>query len=144
MDGREFVITFENSTYNIVSEMKDVVEEKIIDKVRLNASMIAEGGGGPRPTYAEVDSDVSEETMDAQGSWLRRCRLDGALNSVPIGFYAKAWDMLQKCNTLIINEEKGLETSLTQAVSVDNCLNLSLIDFIFGVRISFHVRKKRY
>uniref|UniRef100_A0A671VI85 Phosphorylase b kinase regulatory subunit n=1 Tax=Sparus aurata TaxID=8175 RepID=A0A671VI85_SPAAU len=31
-----------------------------------------------------------------QGQWLRRRRLDGALNRVPVGFYQKVWKILQK------------------------------------------------
>lgn len=30
------------------------------------------------------------------GQWLRRRRLDGALNRVPVGFYQKVWKILQK------------------------------------------------
>uniref|UniRef100_A0A8C1A0G1 Phosphorylase b kinase regulatory subunit n=1 Tax=Castor canadensis TaxID=51338 RepID=A0A8C1A0G1_CASCN len=32
-----------------------------------------------------------------QGQWLRRRRLDGAINRVPVGFYQKVWKILQKC-----------------------------------------------
>lgn len=30
------------------------------------------------------------------GQWLRRRRLDGALNRVPVGFYQNVWKILQK------------------------------------------------
>lgn len=33
------------------------------------------------------------------GQWLRRRRLDGALNRVPVGFYQKVWRILQKVFT---------------------------------------------
>uniref|UniRef100_A0A8C2F7J2 Phosphorylase b kinase regulatory subunit n=1 Tax=Cyprinus carpio TaxID=7962 RepID=A0A8C2F7J2_CYPCA len=37
------------------------------------------------------------------GQWLRRRRLDGALNRVPFGFYQNVWKILQKvCGTLYI------------------------------------------
>uniref|UniRef100_A0A8C7KRC2 Phosphorylase b kinase regulatory subunit n=1 Tax=Oncorhynchus kisutch TaxID=8019 RepID=A0A8C7KRC2_ONCKI len=36
------------------------------------------------------------------GQWLRRRRLDGALNRVPVGFYQKVWSILQKCDGLSI------------------------------------------
>uniref|UniRef100_A0A674C494 Phosphorylase b kinase regulatory subunit n=1 Tax=Salmo trutta TaxID=8032 RepID=A0A674C494_SALTR len=36
------------------------------------------------------------------GQWLRRRRLDGALNRVPVGFYQKVWSILQKCHGLSI------------------------------------------
>uniref|UniRef100_A0A8C0XY06 Phosphorylase b kinase regulatory subunit n=1 Tax=Castor canadensis TaxID=51338 RepID=A0A8C0XY06_CASCN len=34
---------------------------------------------------------------EQQGQWLRRRRLDGAINRVPVGFYQKVWKILQKC-----------------------------------------------
>ncbi|XP_061431766.1 LOW QUALITY PROTEIN: phosphorylase b kinase regulatory subunit alpha, liver isoform-like [Lethenteron reissneri] len=40
---------------------------------------------------------------DRQGQWLRRRRLDGALNRVPIGFYQKVWKVLEKCHGLSID-----------------------------------------
>uniref|UniRef100_A0A8C9X9C5 Phosphorylase b kinase regulatory subunit n=1 Tax=Sander lucioperca TaxID=283035 RepID=A0A8C9X9C5_SANLU len=42
-------------------------------------------------------------TKDSRhGQWLRRRRLDGALNRVPVGFYQKVWKILQKCHGLSI------------------------------------------
>ncbi|XP_058480915.1 phosphorylase b kinase regulatory subunit alpha, skeletal muscle isoform isoform X2 [Solea solea] len=43
---------------------------------------------------------VSKDTK--QGQWVRRRRLDGALNRVPVGFYQKVWKILQKCHGLSI------------------------------------------
>lgn len=40
---------------------------------------------------------------DRQGQWLRRRRLDGAINRVPMGFYQKVWKILQKCHGLSID-----------------------------------------
>ncbi|KAG9349517.1 hypothetical protein JZ751_027962 [Albula glossodonta] len=39
---------------------------------------------------------------ERQGQWLRRRRLDGAINRVPMGFYQKVWKILQKCHGLSI------------------------------------------
>uniref|UniRef100_A0A8C0XSH5 Phosphorylase b kinase regulatory subunit n=1 Tax=Castor canadensis TaxID=51338 RepID=A0A8C0XSH5_CASCN len=36
---------------------------------------------------------------EQQGQWLRRRRLDGAINRVPVGFYQKVWKILQKVPT---------------------------------------------
>ena len=33
---------------------------------------------------------------ERQGQWLRRRRLDGALNRVPIGFYTRVWSVLER------------------------------------------------
>ncbi|XP_061743383.1 phosphorylase b kinase regulatory subunit alpha, liver isoform-like [Nerophis ophidion] len=38
-----------------------------------------------------------------QGQWLRRRRLDGAINRVPAGFYQKVWRILLKCHGLSID-----------------------------------------
>ncbi|KAM4701618.1 phosphorylase b kinase regulatory subunit alpha, liver isoform [Discoglossus pictus] len=40
---------------------------------------------------------------DHQGQWLRRRRLDGAINRVPMGFYQKVWNILQKCHGMSID-----------------------------------------
>lgn len=39
-----------------------------------------------------------DEMEDRQGQWLRRRRLDGALNRVPVGFYTQVWKVLEKVN----------------------------------------------
>ncbi|KAF5890190.1 phosphorylase b kinase regulatory subunit alpha, skeletal muscle isoform-like, partial [Clarias magur] len=66
-----------------------------------------------------------------QGQWLRRRRLDGALNRVPVGFYQKVWKILQKCHGLSI-EGSILSSSTTKemtpgeikfAVHVETVLN---------------------
>uniref|UniRef100_A0AAR2LQI9 Phosphorylase b kinase regulatory subunit n=1 Tax=Pygocentrus nattereri TaxID=42514 RepID=A0AAR2LQI9_PYGNA len=66
-----------------------------------------------------------------QGQWLRRRRLDGALNKVPVGFYQKVWKLLQKCHGLSI-EGCVLPSSTTKemtpgeikfAVHVETVLN---------------------
>lgn len=43
---------------------------------------------------AEVNNEVLEG--DRQGQWLRRRRLDGALNRVPREFYKHVWIILEK------------------------------------------------
>lgn len=48
-----------------------------------------------------VDSDVGNEERiteidDRQGQWLRRRRLDGALNRVPRDFYSRVWTVLER------------------------------------------------
>ena len=39
---------------------------------------------------------------DRHGQWLRRRRLDGALNRVPSGFYTKIWSVLEKVMSYIL------------------------------------------
>ncbi|XP_052026561.1 phosphorylase b kinase regulatory subunit alpha, liver isoform isoform X2 [Apodemus sylvaticus] len=68
---------------------------------------------------------------EQQGQWLRRRRLDGAINRVPVGFYQKVWKILQKCHGLSI-DGYVLPSSATQemtpceikfAVHVESVLN---------------------
>ncbi|XP_031746093.1 phosphorylase b kinase regulatory subunit alpha, skeletal muscle isoform isoform X2 [Xenopus tropicalis] len=91
-------------------------EIKLLDKRRL--SLAAEGqdmdlssGMSLKPGDSlSVSGDLSTSTISdsdsandsRQGQWLRRRRLDGALNRVPIGFYQKVWLILQKCHGLSV------------------------------------------
>ncbi|XP_034342148.1 phosphorylase b kinase regulatory subunit alpha, liver isoform isoform X1 [Arvicanthis niloticus] len=68
---------------------------------------------------------------EQQGQWLRRRRLDGAINRVPVGFYQRVWKILQKCHGLSI-DGYVLPSSTTQemtpceikfAVHVESVLN---------------------
>ncbi|XP_053720532.1 phosphorylase b kinase regulatory subunit alpha, liver isoform isoform X1 [Synchiropus splendidus] len=52
---------------------------------------------GPGP------SDGQLHWEETQGQWLRRRRLDGAINRVPVGFYQRVWKILQKCHGLSID-----------------------------------------
>lgn len=47
--------------------------------------------------FAPVEQDVPETQIDdRQGQWLRRRRLDGALNRVPRDFYSRVWTVLER------------------------------------------------
>uniref|UniRef100_A0A8C6UC13 Phosphorylase b kinase regulatory subunit n=1 Tax=Neogobius melanostomus TaxID=47308 RepID=A0A8C6UC13_9GOBI len=65
---------------------------------------------GSRPLSVGILSPVSSCPGDGQliwedrqGQWLRRRRLDGAINRVPTGFYQRVWKILQKCHGLSID-----------------------------------------
>ncbi|KAK9886885.1 hypothetical protein WA026_019143 [Henosepilachna vigintioctopunctata] len=62
------------------------------------------------------DSVYDEVEQDRQGQWLRRRRLDGALNRVPRDFYPKVWSVLERCRGLDI-AGKVLPQSLTQEMT---------------------------
>ena len=47
----------------------------------------------------DVPESVPVARDTRHGQWLRRRRLDGALNRVPVGFYKKVWKILQKVDT---------------------------------------------
>ncbi|CAM4528128.1 unnamed protein product [Leuciscus chuanchicus] len=92
-----------------------------------------EPGRSRMPSIDGFDSSVSVGASrdSRQGQWLRRRRLDGALNRVPVGFYQKVWKILQKCHGLSI-EGFVLPSSTTRemtpgeikfAVHVERVLN---------------------
>ncbi|XP_018430338.1 PREDICTED: phosphorylase b kinase regulatory subunit alpha, skeletal muscle isoform-like, partial [Nanorana parkeri] len=54
----------------------------------------------PGDVFTSSDDDSAYDSR--QGQWLRRRRLDGALNRVPVGFYQKVWSILQKCHGLSV------------------------------------------
>uniref|UniRef100_A0A8C5D0B9 Phosphorylase b kinase regulatory subunit n=1 Tax=Gadus morhua TaxID=8049 RepID=A0A8C5D0B9_GADMO len=56
------------------------------------------GCGCRRPSadMPDVPESVPVARDTRHGQWLRRRRLDGALNRVPVGFYKKVWKILQK------------------------------------------------
>ena len=45
---------------------------------------------------------LEEETEDRQGQWLRRRRLDGSLNRVPVGFYTQVWKVLERVGNFLL------------------------------------------
>jgi len=55
----------------------------------LQKSQIGSLLGGDSEGIEDVESD-------RQGQWLRRRRLDGALNRVPRDFYPRVWGVLEK------------------------------------------------
>lgn len=56
-------------------------------------SIIQQQDGG---SNAGSDSGEYGFEADRHGQWLRRRRLDGALNRVPTAFYSKVWCILEK------------------------------------------------
>ncbi|MCJ8740745.1 hypothetical protein PDJAM_G00062490 [Pangasius djambal] len=91
-----------------------------------------ESGRYRLPSIESFRSSLEATAQDRrQGQWLRRRRLDGALNRVPVGFYQKVWKILQKCHGLSI-EGCVLPSSTTKemtpgeikfAVHVETVLN---------------------
>ena len=64
---------------------------------------------------SETDENM-DENLDKHGQWIRRRRLDGSLNRVPIGFYSKVWMALEKCQGIQIYDYV-LNQSLTREMT---------------------------
>ncbi|XP_077597696.1 phosphorylase b kinase regulatory subunit alpha, skeletal muscle isoform isoform X2 [Stigmatopora nigra] len=70
----------------------------------------------PSVDSLDIPEGVSLAKDARQGQWLRRRRLDGSLNRVPVGFYQKVWRILQKCHGLSI-EGYVLPSSTTREMT---------------------------
>ncbi|XP_038055088.1 phosphorylase b kinase regulatory subunit alpha, liver isoform-like isoform X2 [Patiria miniata] len=76
----------------------------------------------------ELEDDVFQEKV---GQWLRRRRLDGALNRAPAEFYQKVWKILEKCHGLSIEgyslphhmTREMTENEFKFALQVESALN---------------------
>uniref|UniRef100_A0A670YBB9 Phosphorylase b kinase regulatory subunit n=1 Tax=Pseudonaja textilis TaxID=8673 RepID=A0A670YBB9_PSETE len=92
------------------SEMKQVNNDSSLLKEffpymsTTSATLVFSSPSSPTSTSSLTGSvGHSISWGDRQGQWLRRRRLDGAINRVPVGFYQKVWKILQKCHGLSID-----------------------------------------
>ncbi|XP_044256007.1 probable phosphorylase b kinase regulatory subunit alpha isoform X1 [Tribolium madens] len=71
-----------------------------------------------KKSHFSLGQDSNDEMIegDRQGQWLRRRRLDGALNRVPRDFYPRVWSVLERCQGIDI-AGKVLPQSLTQEMT---------------------------
>jgi phosphorylase kinase alpha/beta subunit len=101
LSGKEFAVSsVARGNFSIVSCKSSRVSKK---------SQI--GLGDP-----DTIEDPAAMIDDRQGQWLRRRRLDGALNRVPRDFYPRVWTVLERCQGLAI-EGRVLPQSLTQEMT---------------------------
>ncbi|XP_013175263.1 PREDICTED: probable phosphorylase b kinase regulatory subunit alpha isoform X3 [Papilio xuthus] len=118
LSGKEFAINSANSLF--------VIKEKINkDKGRGNFSIVSNKSnryGKKSQIVLEGQSlqggidDAPMVEQDRQGQWLRRRRLDGALNRVPRNFYPRVWGVLERCQGLVI-QGRVLQPNLTQEMT---------------------------
>ncbi|KAG7187920.1 hypothetical protein KM043_013884 [Ampulex compressa] len=101
MSGKEFAISsVGRGNFSVISCKSSRVSKK------------SQIGGFLSPDQ----TDGSEAEPDRQGQWLRRRRLDGALNRVPRDFYPRVWQVLERCQGLAI-EGRVLAQNLTQEMT---------------------------
>uniref|UniRef100_A0A8C1XYU9 Phosphorylase b kinase regulatory subunit n=1 Tax=Cyprinus carpio TaxID=7962 RepID=A0A8C1XYU9_CYPCA len=108
LSGKEFGVqrSVEPGTSPVISihEVGNVGATKSeragISKLKSDMKMV---GDRVSPQYRMPSIDAFDSSISVgasrdsrQGQWLRRRRLDGALNRVPVGFYQKVWKILQK------------------------------------------------
>ncbi|XP_059385681.1 phosphorylase b kinase regulatory subunit alpha, liver isoform-like isoform X2 [Carassius carassius] len=101
---------------------------KLKTEIKQRCSSPSTPSGILSPTGAD---DPQLQWEERQGQWLRRRRLDGAINRVPMGFYQKLWKILQKCHGLSIagyvlpssTTREMTEGEIKFAVHVESVLN---------------------
>ncbi|XP_034825518.1 probable phosphorylase b kinase regulatory subunit alpha isoform X4 [Maniola hyperantus] len=104
LSGKEFAVnSVGRGNFSIVSNKSTRYTKK--------SQIILEGQG----LQGTIDEAPIAEP-DRQGQWLRRRRLDGALNRVPRDFYPRVWGVLEKCQGLVI-QGKLLQQNLTQEMT---------------------------
>ncbi|XP_030754514.1 probable phosphorylase b kinase regulatory subunit alpha [Sitophilus oryzae] len=105
-----------NLLYHIISG-----KEFVISSVgRGNLSIVSNKSGRiSKKSHISLVADYSTDELiepDRQGQWLRRRRLDGALNRVPRDFYPRVWHVLERCHGIDI-AGKVLPQGLTQEMT---------------------------
>ncbi|GFQ89681.1 probable phosphorylase b kinase regulatory subunit alpha [Trichonephila clavata] len=81
LSGKEFVVKSARSGVVSVANPSKVQSKKSVVDIILGK---------------DGQSDEGNFESDRQGQWLRRRRLDGALNRVPRGFYPRIWSVLER------------------------------------------------
>ncbi|XP_052737925.1 probable phosphorylase b kinase regulatory subunit alpha isoform X1 [Bicyclus anynana] len=118
LSGKEFAINSAHSIFFGIKEKYNKAGRGNISIVSNKStrytkkSQIVLEGQGLQGTIDEAP--IAEP--DRQGQWLRRRRLDGALNRVPRDFYPRVWGVLEKCQGLVI-QGKVLQQNLTQEMT---------------------------
>uniref|UniRef100_A0A8B9PYB0 Phosphorylase b kinase regulatory subunit n=1 Tax=Apteryx owenii TaxID=8824 RepID=A0A8B9PYB0_APTOW len=110
------------------SEMKQVrlLHEGHSMSSSMFTSKSMRGSTPPSPTSTSPTSSEGDISWrNRQGQWLRRRRLDGAINRVPVGFYEKVWKILQKVIFLSLSTQTCQMTpcEIKFAVHVESVLN---------------------
>ncbi|KAL5012659.1 hypothetical protein ScPMuIL_011210 [Solemya velum] len=117
LSGKEFVISSEST--EVEDERRLSVKSKPEREEASQFAMLSRCPnkmGIPSISLSQPDEEEDDESMDRQGQWLRRRRLDGALNRVPVGFYPRVWKILSLCHGLSI-EGHVLPQSLTREMT---------------------------
>uniref|UniRef100_A0AAQ5XI82 Phosphorylase b kinase regulatory subunit n=1 Tax=Amphiprion ocellaris TaxID=80972 RepID=A0AAQ5XI82_AMPOC len=76
---------------------------KLKSEIKQVGTMLPSIAGTTLTSLGPGPADGQLHWEERQGQWLRRRRLDGAINRVPMGFYQKVWKILQKCHGLSID-----------------------------------------
>ncbi|XP_030028189.2 probable phosphorylase b kinase regulatory subunit alpha isoform X3 [Manduca sexta] len=111
LSGKEFAINSEVKPSFAVGRGNFSIVSNKSNRYGKKSQIVLEG----QSLQGGIDDSPNTEP-DRQGQWLRRRRLDGALNRVPRDFYPRVWGVLEKCQGLVI-QGKLLQPNLTQEMT---------------------------
>ncbi|XP_071951330.1 phosphorylase b kinase regulatory subunit alpha, skeletal muscle isoform-like isoform X2 [Antedon mediterranea] len=120
LSGREFGVTTVSNASALKERQLSIVtssKEEIIGMSQLKKEMTMMSKSGDASKLDLSKESIEDEVFsEKSGQWLRRRRLDGALNRAPNDFYPKVWRVLEKCHGISI---KGnfLHQSLTREMT---------------------------
>ncbi|CAH1777077.1 unnamed protein product [Owenia fusiformis] len=109
LSGKEFGVTNDGDSVFVTPGVMITVADH-----RKSTVGGTSGGFNLDPITGNIDSDAM--ATDRQGQWLRRRRLDGALNRVPVGFYPRVWKVLSRSEGLTIDGHT-LQPTLTNEMT---------------------------
>lgn len=98
LSGREFKV--KNLRRGVSIDDYNLDKDEVVKSIVSIKSRFSSASNllGVSAEFEELDPH-----KDREGQWLRRRRLDGALNRVPKGFYPKVWSLLERCHGISIN-----------------------------------------
>ncbi|XP_064466085.1 probable phosphorylase b kinase regulatory subunit alpha [Ornithodoros turicata] len=116
---------------NILSGQEFTVKNMESGIVSVSSSFVSKRSAADTFLKSESEDEDTLVTVEKQGQWIRRRRLDGALNRVPMGFYPRVWSILERCQGLSIEGRTLLQTltkemtpgELKFALQVEQVLN---------------------
>lgn len=114
LSGKEFAISSGNNSihlffclYYYFASLHNECHFSVYKVARGNFSIVscASGRVSKKSQIGLIDPEAHDDVAitqidDRQGQWLRRRRLDGALNRVPRDFYSRVWTVLERVSAV--------------------------------------------
>jgi phosphorylase kinase alpha/beta subunit len=102
--------------------------KKDMSRIKINISDVE-----AQDTGLTLDGpDEPGQESFSRGTWLRRRRVDGSLNRVPIGFYNLVWKLLDRCQEGISVEGNMLYAGWTQEMTLDELKFALRVEAVFS------------
>lgn len=119
------IIDYENSFSEIIFTRTLLI---VCLKIVFFLSLTSDNDDDDDEDVDEDDGFSGDDEVDFSGRfgfWLRRRRIDGSLNRVPVGFYERIWELLHDKN-------RGPAQLVVLNNSISSSLTLVGLSFVFG------------